>query len=394
PMVHDLERYSSQLARAIELAGSPETLRRWLEDEISDEVVRSAVEQSAVLQPKAVARFGEGLWWCTKRSLMQSTHARVADVKAAWMQGDQVFDLCCGIGGDGLALRCRSRSLTLVDRDPLMVAMAKANLQQQHRPHTILKCIVDDVATTAIPAQAFVHIDPDRRVDGRRNSDPANYSPTWDAVLRRMNSARGGLVKVAPAARFSAPHEFHRAWLSFGGDVREQTLVFGDAIDSFRDSLSASTDPELVTAVVITHQGSASLSGPPNGSCKRVERPAAWMIDPNAAIRAAGLTAYFAKTNQLAAIGGPSGFLTGERVGPADLSISERVVWQGSCDDRKLRRILRDQNMYPARVKTRGVSHDSNELEKRYRKCGQRPITLWIGKGKKRHFGAITVPND
>ncbi|MEL7338474.1 MAG: class I SAM-dependent methyltransferase, partial [Planctomycetota bacterium] len=91
------------------------------------------VLQAARLQPKAREKFGDGIWWCTERALQQATPRPVAELKASFCGGADQLDLCSGIGGDAIAMALRLRKddeLTVVDRDPLMIAMARANLDQ------------------------------------------------------------------------------------------------------------------------------------------------------------------------------------------------------------------------------------------------------------------------
>ncbi len=123
------------------------------------------------------------------------------------------------------------------------------------------------------------------------------------------------------------------------------------------------------------------------------------LVDPDAAIRAAGLTETFARMHACKILGSPSGFLTCDDSALITPSISPMVVtgtviWSGSCDDRKLRKELRSRGVYPAIIKVRGTDHDPAMLAKRYRKCGDEPVTLWIGRTGSGVFAAITRPLD
>ena len=70
--------------------------------------------------------------------------------------------------------------------------------------------------------------------------------------------------------------------------------------------------------------------------------------------------------------------------------MSAEVIWSGSCDDRKLRRELRQRDFHPAVIKVRGTDHNPEQLTRKYRKCGEQPVCLWIGRGKDRVVAAIT----
>ncbi|WP_182864848.1 hypothetical protein [Stieleria mannarensis] len=394
-----------------DLAGCEDALRMAIQHGVWDTAVAAKVRSmvgedlaavvlvSLNLQSKARAKLGDGIWWCTERSLRQATPASVADLKARWMHCTTVVDGCCGLGADTLAIAkaCGSsnRPITAVDTDPMMVAMATENLRLNlgSIPAKLdVRC--DDVATFAIPGDATVHLDPDRRNDAGRKVRPEDYSPPWDVVEQVLDRCQAGIVKLAPAAEIEDRSQRHRVWISLDGSVREQTLLTASAIDRAGASLGQRLAESARSAVVLGKDGNVAVHSNEriDQTVARHDKPLAYLADPDAAIRAAGLTESFADRHGYAAIGGPSGFLTGETEITGDLAICEPVIWSGACDDRKLRKTLRSMNCYPWRVKTRGVSQNPNVLEKRYRPCGERPVTLWIGKGIRRQFAALTAP--
>ena len=353
----------------------------------------SLVADSTRLQSKAVAKLGAGLWWCTERSLAQATPHPVAELKAGWMSGDDLWDLCCGIGGDAVALARRTRGrVVAVDRDSLVASMAAENLRLNvGRSERNWEVRDADVTKLSLPPACLIHLDPDRREDGKRTTRPENYMPPWAEVTRLMQRCAGGLIKLAPVAAPEPTIAAHRIWISLAGSVREQTLMFGKTIDHAQRDLGESLSPDRRTAIVLRDGRERGVFfGSPDAKIADLDHPLDYLVDPDAAIRAAGLTAAFAERFSLHTLGGPAGFLTGIDAADAALAISERVIWSGSPDDRKLRKTLRSLDAFPWRVKTRGVAHNPNELERRYRKCGQRPVTLWIGKTSQRHYAVLT----
>lgn len=418
----DLQQ-SELLLREASSANPPSLrqLREQIDDPVAGLVSLAADLQARARQKLAAAATGdsESLWWTTARSLAQATPARVADLKARLLCCDRVWDLCCGIGGDSLAL-LRSTSTTnirqifSVDRDPLLIAMLKENVR--------LNQPVDNVGWDAICADVMcqdyqpsdgVHLDPDRRVDDKRTTRPQDYSPTWPEVCEIVDGVAAALIKLAPAAvlpeadaeRPALP--FHRAWISLAGSVREQLLICGAAMDQTKAVVGAALTEGHRSAVVLRSAGDPAVFVASDSSLEnpnaRLEVPRAsqvqgWMLDPDAAVRAAGLTLAFADAYQAATLGGPAGYLTSDRLSESDagrlnhngLAICEPVLWSGSSDDRKLRKTMRSLNVYPQRVKTRGVSQDPNQLEKRYRECGTQPATLWIGKNGKHQYAVLS----
>lgn len=352
-----------------------------------------AAQRSARLQAKAFAKFGTGTWWCTERSLAQATPRAVADVKAAWMGVGEVWDLCCGIAGDAMAIAGRSRLLIAIDRDPMMAAMAKANLQAScGGSSSAWQVRRMDVADAQPPLDAVLHIDPDRREIGRRTTRPQDYAPPWSTVQRLLNRCAGAIVKLAPAAELPAETTGHRTWISLRGGVREQSLLTGRVLDLAAEQLNTPLTLSGRSAVILRGDHPPTcFSAEATSGLNAAAEPAAFMIDPDAAIRAAGLTEAFAAEYGCHALGLAAGFLTGPVSVPAPLAVCERLVWFGSPDDRKLRKTLRSMDAFAWRVKTRGVAHNPNELQRRYHDCGRQPLTLWIGKNAKRHYAALTA---
>ena len=209
-------------------------------------------------------------------------------------------------------------------------------------------------------------------------------------MIRAANSV---IVKLAPAANVDVSQIglHHRVWISLSGSVREQSLLCGQACST----LAASTDSR--SALIVRRDGSAASYFPhcdTTASATDCQLPGQFMIDPDAAIRAAGLTAAFANDHQLSTLGGPAGFLTGPEatVVPDRLGTVEPVIWVGASDDRNLRRELRRRNLYPQRVKKRGVDLDPAKLQHRLRQCGEQPASLWIGRTGHRQYAVLTRP--
>lgn len=390
----DLAKCESALRIATEYGQWDTTITGEIRGMVGKELA-AIVLATASLQTKAVAKLGAGLWWATERSLQQATPSAVAQLKASWLTGGPVLDFCCGIGADSFAIAHCSSDVTSVDRDDSMVTMASENLRLNRQPHAAsVNWLTQDVAGIEIPTDAILHIDPDRREGESRSTRPENYSPDWDTTLRLIQSAAGGIAKLAPAAEFDAPPASHRMWISLSGSVREQSLLTGSVVDSAGKAMGVNLVPGGRSAVVLRALAAPFVFSPDSikSRCQETNQPEEFMVDPDAAIRAAGLTETFADQYQLKTLGAASGFLTGKAPVSQQAAICERVTWSGACDDRKLRKTLRQMDCFPKRVKTRGVSQNPNVLEKRYRECGETPVTLWIGKAGKRQFAATTEP--
>ncbi|MDG2223291.1 MAG: hypothetical protein P8L85_18055 [Rubripirellula sp.] len=373
------------------------TIKR-LRDQIGDELFSISLT-CARLQSKAISKLGPaavredgepGIWWVTDQSLQQATPWQVARYKAGWLNGVQVADLCCGIGGDSMQVS-RQASITAVDADPLIAAMAKANLAQGQAGRRV-QVFCQDATTFSLPVAADLHIDPDRRSRGRRSSDPREYEPSWDAVLEMIRSLPA-VVKLAPMANLPSellPHPHHRCWISLQRTVREQSLLCGEMIDRHQ------LQPGGRSAVAISADANVRTFTPEEDlKAGSVSTPLGFLIDPDSAIRAAALTESFAAHQGLQMLGGPSGFLTTDdpplqSTAELLMGIIAPVVWWGACDMKKIRKELRTRNAHAVTAKVRGTGHDPAKILKPLRNTGEQPLTLWIGRSDDRVYAALT----
>lgn len=361
----------------------------------------AVLKDIASLQVKAIRKFGESgsrAWWVTRHGLQQSTQNTVAELKASWFGDEPVLDVCCGLGSDLIALSRRGPTVG-IDLDEDVLSFASANLRVA-RTDAVLQ-IADVVKTPSdrlLGEARLVHVDPDRRINGNRHTHCDDLVPDWERLGVILNGCRGGVVKLAPATHLDVEQAgaFHRMWITAGGSVREQTLIAGDVLDHawIRErGLRPGTRSAVCLRDATTHwfAGSERTSDVSPTSRKSF---GGYLIDPDAAIRAAGLTEAFAERIDAQPIDRYSGFLTVDELAPLRshwpmMSIG-RILEVVGCDDRKLRRCFRARNAYPAVIKVRSADQDPAVLSKRLRACGEQPLGLWIGRNGKRIFAAIT----
>lgn len=162
------------------------------------ELVSAALAQ-ARLRQRAVPKFGADdayRMFFTPNGVEQSTRKSVADHRArrfAELGVRSVADLCCGVGGDALALARAGISVLAVDRDPLTAEVVRANADALGLSSLIeVRCA--DVAEVGTDPYDAVFVDPARRGGRGRIFNPEAYSPplSWatGAVADRPESAR------------------------------------------------------------------------------------------------------------------------------------------------------------------------------------------------------------
>ncbi len=166
----------------------------------------------ARLRQRAQTKFGllATSMFFTGEALEQATAQGVADHRAAWIDAHAptgpLLDLGCGIGGDLLAL-ARRRPIVAYERDPLRLALARANLEAAGLAERVefrqadwtLPAERDRLATSSFGASVAAFVDPARRVNGRRVFRLRELQPPIEAILPLRQQVALLGVKVMPS---------------------------------------------------------------------------------------------------------------------------------------------------------------------------------------------------
>jgi hypothetical protein len=367
-----------------------------LRREVGEVTARELIE-IATVQPKAVKKFGPGLWMGTQRAVEQASESTVATYKASLMRDLDVIDLCGGIGGDAMAFAARGRVVT-VDRDPRMTAMAGENLRTAGALCAAAVCADVELyaAHLSLAKKQFgIHIDPDRRVEERRTVAPSAYSPGLGFVMQLARASNACWVKLAPAAEL--PDEIvrahHRQWISYGGSVREQSLLCGDLL------VAGERRAGERSAVRVLRDGSSACfvgSVPDVCSSPGISSSVlAYLYDFDPAIRAAGLSEAFALSQSFSMLCDASGFFSSDHlVAASPLLQSFKTVWTGPADLKLIKKQLAIQACTIQSIKVRGTDHDPAKLLKQLKQSTAPDggaATLLIGRCGKSVFAAIAT---
>ena len=130
------------------------------------------------LRLRARAKFSRALdMFFTRHGLEQASAEVIAGHRSArYASAGLVADLCCGIGGDLVALAA-GRGVLAVDRDPLHLRMAQANAGV-YGVAAGLTAVAADVREVSLRAVDAVFIDPARRA-GAGGCGPGTASRRW-----------------------------------------------------------------------------------------------------------------------------------------------------------------------------------------------------------------------
>jgi len=292
------------LARAASLAGkdaSLVTLAATLRQKLPAPRVHLLLEQLE-LRPKAKEKFPlAAQMFFIPLALEQATDWWVAAYKASRFPQDQpLADLCCGIGGDSLALAQRG-NVRGVDRNPVAVILAEANVAAvlgtgDSCSKAAVTFDVKEVAEAGVLSNVVAwHIDPDRRSTGRRTTNVELHDPGPAVLTRMLSACPHAAIKLAPAADLTESwwREAELEWIGRGRQCRQLVAWFGSlALHPGRRRATVVKSSAIAggnAAPPILEQAAATFIGEPNLECPLAPQIGRYVFEPDAAILGAKL---------------------------------------------------------------------------------------------------------
>ncbi|MFD8804907.1 methyltransferase domain-containing protein [Streptomyces sp. NPDC059597] len=332
------------------------------------ELVSAALGQ-ARLRQRAAAKFGaedaERMFF-TPNGVEQSTRTSVAAYRAERMRAlgvTSVADLCCGIGGDALALARAGIRVLAVDRDPLTAAVARANAEALGLD-SLIEVRETDVTEVDTAGYDAVFVDPARRGGRGRIFDPEAYSPplSW-AVAAARTSPRAAL-KIAPGIPHEAvPAEAEAEWISDAGDVKEAVLWFGTGA------------PGGVRATLLPGPRSLEGRGLPDPAVRPVGR---YLYEPDGAVIRAHLVAEVAEDLAGGLLDETIAYLTSDTLRPTPYATAYEITDQLPFNLKKLKALLRERQVGTLTVKKRGSAVEPEELRRKVKPQGPHSATVFL----------------
>lgn len=336
------------------------------------------VVEQVDLRRRAAAKFSQAhRMFFTRLGLEQATDEWVAAYKAAQFaeraEASQraggfmpsvVADLCCGIGGDLIAL-ARRGSAVGVDRDPIAAHFAAANSGA-----TVHLADATQFDFSGIDAW---HVDPDRRPAGRRTTSLQFSEPDLTAIERLLGRVPHSAVKLAPATKvpdaWVARCELE--WISRDHECRQLIAWHGNL---------AHSPSQFRATVVPTACGLAprSLTGAPDQPIPLAARPDRYIFDFDPAVLAAKLKGALAAEHGVSALSSGPTYLTGPRpIDDAALACFE-VADVLPLQLHKLAAYLRERGIGALEIKTRGVEIAPDKLRCESKLRGDNSAVLLI----------------
>lgn len=328
------------------------------------ELASTAVTQAA-LRHRAAGKFGvdaERMYF-TPDGLEQATRSSVARHRASRMAsslpGATVLDLGCGIGGDLVEMARAGLRVTGIDRDPLAVAVARANLSAVGLAGTVA---VGDVVDAEVAGYDLVFADPARRADGRRVFDINAYSPPWSFVTGLLGGS--ACVKVAAGIpHVAVPHGVEAEWVSDSGDVKEAALWSGALSTASRRATLLPSGTTLTQADAV----------------EPVVRPAGtYIYEPDGAVIRAGLVTAVCSLTDGWLLDPRIAYVSSGELVDTPFASAYEVVLRLPYQEKALRAWVRQCGIGTLEIKKRGIDLDPAALRKRLAPKGSGAATLVV----------------
>ncbi|MGW4137019.1 class I SAM-dependent methyltransferase [Streptomyces mirabilis] len=315
----------------------------------------SAALGQARLRQRAAAKFGaedaERMYF-TPNGVEQSTRTTVATHRARRLRSlgvRSVADLCSGIGGDAIALARAGIRVLAVDRDPLTVAVARANAEALGLAD-LIEVREADVTEVGTEAYDAVFVDPARRGGRGRIFDPEAYSPPLSWAIATALKAPLAALKIAPGVPHEAvPAEAEAEWISDAGDVKEAVLWFG-------------TEPGLVRATLLPGPRELRGRGLPDPAVREVGR---YLYEPDGAVIRAHLVAEVAEEVDGGLVDETIAYITADELRPTSYAAAYEITDRLPFNVKKLKALLRERGVGVLTVKKRGSAVEPEELRKK-----------------------------
>ncbi|MGW6520259.1 class I SAM-dependent methyltransferase [Streptomyces sp. NPDC054962] len=328
----------------------------------------SAALGQARLRQRAAAKFGAAdaeRMFFTPNGVEQSTRASVAGYRAERMKAQgvtSVADLCCGIGGDAIALARAGIRVLAVDRDPVTAEVARANADALGLS-ALIEVREADVTEVDTGGYDAVFVDPARRGGRGRIFDPEAYSPPLSWAVGAALAAPRAALKIAPGVPHEAiPAEAEAEWISDGGDVKEAVLWFG-------------TEPGAVRATLLPGPRTLLGAGLPDPDVRPVGR---YLYEPDGAVIRAHLVADVARELDGGLIDETIAYVTADALRPTPYATAYEITDRLPFNVKKLKALLRERGVGILTVKKRGSAVEPEELRRKVLPKGQGPHSATV----------------
>ena len=324
-------------------SGSEFHLQKQLRKNYSHDVVRAALTLSE-LRIRGRAKFSQAdQMWFDRKSLEQATPELVSRHKAARFSGT-VYDFCCGMGGDLIAL-AKHASVIGVDLEPLLCQFAVWNSEVYGVSDAV--SVINSPLEEIQDRQGRLHIDPDRRPgSGGKVIRIEDYLPDLETLLELIPQFQGGAIKLSPASNFGGKFPGTEAELiSLNGECKEATIWFGDL-----------SGEQEFRATAISKSGEVnSIAGHPLDAFVNITEPGAYIYDPDPSIVRSGLLDVAANQFSLSRLDSEEEYLTSTDPEESPFFRRFKILAELPNNEREIRKYFRTASFGQLEIKCRRI---------------------------------------
>jgi SAM-dependent methyltransferase len=343
-------------------ADTPAHIARWRERLEPDRV--AAAWGQVLLRRQGRAKFSRADAMLFDRvSLEQATDEIVASHKARRFAGlARVADLCCGIGGDSIALAAAA-AVVAVDWSEGRTFMANHNARVYGRTVTAR---TEDAAFCRPEADA-IHIDPDRRPAGARRHEPEDGSPGIDVLRQIIERYTHAAIKLSPGADFDTlGFDAEIELISHDGECKQAVAWTGRFQNAHRRATALPAGESISAAAgdLLTWPG------------PRPVESGRWLFEPDPAVIRANLVGPLACQFNLAPVDPLIAYLVGDSLVSSALVTPFRVLEVVDFSAGAVRQLLARHDAGPVEIKTRGFASRPEEILRLLQTKGRRAATL------------------
>jgi hypothetical protein len=335
------------------------------------ELVAAALAQHE-LRGRAAAKFSRAdRMLFTRAGLEQATAEPIARHRAArFAPGARLADLCCGIGGDLIALGV-GREVLGVDRDPVHLRMAELNAAAYGVAATTR---LADVREVDLGGFDGVFVDPARRRGGRRTGH-GDSDPPLDWSIGLASRVPAVAIKAAPGL----PHEVVPAgWeAEFVADRRElkEAVLWSPALAT------------ATTRATVLPGGHQLLPRP--GEAVPQRPPGRYLLDPSPAVTRAGLVEDLARELGAWKIDDRIAFLSSEEPLRTPFARTLQVLDSAPWEHKALAQRLRALDVGSVDVRRRGLAGDVQDVARRLKLRGRRHAVVVMTRVRDRPWALV-----
>ena len=352
------------------------------------ELVAAALGQQE-LRARAAAKFPRAAdMLFTRAGLEQASSAVVARHRAARYRGcARIADLCCGIGGDLVALAdgpaVVEGGVLAVDRDPVHLELARHNAAV-HGVAGRVAFREADVRAVDLAGVDAAFVDPARRTGTGRRLGDGEPPLRWCVGDLAARVGRVG-IKAAPGLPHEAvPPGWEAEFVAVDRDLKEAVLWSPALATPGPAGVPAPTRATVLPA------GDTLVAGVADDPVA-VGDPAEYLLDPNPAVTRAGLVEELARRLGAHKIDDRIAFLASADPVRTPFARTLRVVDSGPWHQKQLAQRLRRLDVGAVDIRRRGLAGDVDALHRGLRLTGSRRATLVMTRVRDRPWALVCV---